>query len=165
MVMDKEAWHAAVHGVTKSRTRLSNWTDWTDQSDTCGVLSTRNKLGYNKRYGNYTLGKIILINARYWAQLQLSEKTSSETCPHSHVIKSGFEPWAGRTQCTDLIHNFFLEGWVYLQRDIERHSKKKKNDLSSFSLVKLTLWFYFRSHPPPVRMAMTLPLFIPIRLP
>ena len=24
MVMDWEAWHAAVHGVTKSRTRLSN---------------------------------------------------------------------------------------------------------------------------------------------
>ena len=23
-VMDREAWHAAVHGVTKSRTRLSN---------------------------------------------------------------------------------------------------------------------------------------------
>ena len=24
MVKDKEAWHAAVHGVTKSQTRLSN---------------------------------------------------------------------------------------------------------------------------------------------
>ena len=27
MVMDREAWHAAVHGVTKSRTRLSDGTD------------------------------------------------------------------------------------------------------------------------------------------
>ena len=28
LVMDKEAWHAAVHAVTKSRTQLSNWTGW-----------------------------------------------------------------------------------------------------------------------------------------
>ena len=27
-MMDREAWRAAIHGVTKSRTRLSNWTDW-----------------------------------------------------------------------------------------------------------------------------------------
>ena len=25
MVIDREAWHAAIHGVAKSRTRLSNW--------------------------------------------------------------------------------------------------------------------------------------------
>ena len=28
LVMDREAWRAAVHGVTKCRTQLSDWTDW-----------------------------------------------------------------------------------------------------------------------------------------
>ena len=26
IVKDREAWHAAIHGVTKSQTKLSNWT-------------------------------------------------------------------------------------------------------------------------------------------
>ena len=32
LVMDREAWHATVHGVTKSQTRLSDWIElnWTE---------------------------------------------------------------------------------------------------------------------------------------
>ena len=33
LVMDREAWRAAIHGVTKSRTRLSNWTELINSKD------------------------------------------------------------------------------------------------------------------------------------
>ena len=38
LVMDREAWHAAVHGIAKSRTWLSDWTElnWTDDLGDCG---------------------------------------------------------------------------------------------------------------------------------
>ena len=37
LVMDREAWRAAIHGVTKSRTRLS---DWTELNYTINMLET-----------------------------------------------------------------------------------------------------------------------------
>ena len=30
-MVDREAWHATVHGVAKSQTQLSDWTDWIDK--------------------------------------------------------------------------------------------------------------------------------------
>ena len=35
LVMDREAWHAAIHGVAKSRTRLSNYTSLSKRPITC----------------------------------------------------------------------------------------------------------------------------------
>ena len=39
LVMDREAWHAAIHGVAKSRTRLSDWTELNWRLSTLGKCS------------------------------------------------------------------------------------------------------------------------------
>jgi len=40
LVMDREAWRAAIHGVAKSRTQLSDWTvlNWTDEQLYTNIL-------------------------------------------------------------------------------------------------------------------------------
>ena len=68
LVIDWEAWHAAVHRVTKSWTRLSNWTDWLK------YRVRRQKVGvgflfYAKKSGKTFLGGGILINTqRRWSR-------------------------------------------------------------------------------------------------
>ena len=44
LVMDGEAWRAAIHGVAKSRTRLSDWTELKQLSTK--ILTVRNWLNY-----------------------------------------------------------------------------------------------------------------------
>ena len=36
LVIDREAWRAAVHGVAKSQTWLSGWTDWPETTSEKG---------------------------------------------------------------------------------------------------------------------------------
>ena len=38
LVIDREAWHAAVHGVAKSQTRLSNWTELKNEWNLLWIL-------------------------------------------------------------------------------------------------------------------------------
>ena len=48
LVMDEEAWRATVHGVTKSRTQLSDWTNWTDGGT--GDLREKNKITVKEQW-------------------------------------------------------------------------------------------------------------------
>ena len=41
LVMDREAWHAALHGVAKSHTRLSNWTELDPKKLFCSITRTK----------------------------------------------------------------------------------------------------------------------------
>ena len=44
LVMDREAWHAAVHEVTNSRTRLSDWTELNTEDSKCFLFKRRQYL-------------------------------------------------------------------------------------------------------------------------
>ena len=45
LVMDREAWHAVIHGVSKSQTWLSNWTELNWKADTnCTVMLSKSEV-------------------------------------------------------------------------------------------------------------------------
>ena len=54
LVMDRETWHVAVHGVTKSRTLLNNWTELCAHKQYCKKFSQRT---------DYHQDKVIIITS------------------------------------------------------------------------------------------------------
>ena len=56
LVMDREVWHAAVHGVTKSQTRLNDWIElnwktlrWDPMYCACGITKRKVHLKWTKQ--------------------------------------------------------------------------------------------------------------------
>ena len=66
-MMDREAWHAAVHGVAKSQIRLSNWTELIVQFFSVVFCETRRLLGVDDISNFFFL--IMNIYLSEWANL------------------------------------------------------------------------------------------------
>ena len=68
LVMDREAWHAAIHGVAKSRTRLSDWTELIAYSQVISVGVSDKRHDHMKDWieSDLLVGGVYLVCACYF---------------------------------------------------------------------------------------------------
>ena len=80
LVMDRGAWHAAVHGAAKDRTWLS---DWTELNWTADMMILHGK--YNKKRAGYIFCVVLCARAQllqsYWLFATLWTVATSLLCP------------------------------------------------------------------------------------
>ena len=110
LVMDRKAWHAAVHGVTKSRTQLSDWTElgfmqkwreekvkplsWDSLGSTENIFFPQRSLS---QYLNILWGYLTLIPLRekgflLWITLAAWEHNCRVSLPHVSFV--GAHSWS-----------------------------------------------------------------------
>ena len=73
---DREAWHAAVHGVAKSRTQLSDWTTTISQGDARDVKMQPCPL---TRFPSW-------LQAQFWPGSDFSTSLSYERCTTAKTV-------------------------------------------------------------------------------
>ena len=111
LMMDREAWHAAVHGVTKSQTRLSNWTKKKELMPPAASwmpLEIHAKWSQRKR-------NIIGYHLQMWRsdtnELIYRTETDAQTWENAFVVTRGGELGVGRGWEfeTDITHCYILK--------------------------------------------------------
>ena len=118
LVMDREIWRAAVHGVTKSQTRLSDWTElnWviivkTWKQPICPSIGKWiNKLWYNQTKKYYSVSKRNELSSheKTWRKLQcilLSQRSHYVMAPYC-MIPTTWHSGKGKSMHTEKVSGF-----------------------------------------------------------
>jgi len=106
IVKDRQAWHAAVHGVAKSWTQLSDWTTTT-------ICSSK---GWNRPPSNY-LGSQPLKQSVFWAPNNQSTNEPMDVSVHKFmVIRINLKP-----SCSS-----YQSGSIYLVASLEKLMNTKQ---------------------------------------
>ena len=86
--MDREAWHAVIHGVTKSRTQLSYWTELTEIDQ--GHIGMCNNL-HSVYYSCINWGLLVVLRFLFFFSLRDSvNKTINISIENTLKIKYGW---------------------------------------------------------------------------
>ena len=88
LVMNREAWHAVVHGVAKSQTQLSNWTELMIQFELHKLWGARKLVGFFS-CGYPIASEIIWWNNCYSSFSSAFESFSKVTCLYISEPSSG----------------------------------------------------------------------------
>ena len=104
LVMDREAWHAAVHGVARSRTQLSDWTELNNQlkkyitpfskTSEGGTLHPSSVYVRSILCSFFTLIKLCYAKALEWSRLVPGPEAKSSsyiTNPTLFTVSCNFE--------------------------------------------------------------------------
>ena len=121
LVMDREAWRAAIHGVAKSQTRLSHWTE----------------LNWLK---TYCIAQRTLLSALWWPKWEGNPKKRSYMYTYSWFILKFliiFEPGALYSFCTRP-HKLCSQSYLNtLARPLDPAMSEVRPILGPFSCISL----------------------------